>query len=224
VRHGTGVQLVWETDTLPGMVTVSYLDPTVDVGRARDALELDRRLAQIPASAQIRGFIFKMTADVVAKHGPATVATYRRLSPPKSRWFFKMYPVKDYLEDVAAGAIAINAADPHSVLRTIYRTMHQYAPLFNAQRILSLLRGHGTMEAFQHLEAQRDTFFNYGRWRMERRDDNYIVMHYFEDYLWPACHCGGAEGILDASNVQGTVDPEFDSLFDGRMHIRWQPR
>jgi uncharacterized protein (TIGR02265 family) len=206
------------------MVTASYSDPTVDVRRARDSLELDRRLALIPASAQIRGFIFKMTSDEVARHGPVAVATYRRLSPPRSRWFFKMYSVRDYLEDAAAGAIAINAVDPHSVLRRIYRNMHQYAPLFNAQRILSLLRVRSTMGAFQHLEAQRDTFFNYGRWRMERRDDHYVVMHYFDDYLWPACHCGGAEGILDATNVQGMVEPEFDSLFDGRLHIRWSGR
>jgi hypothetical protein len=133
-----------------------------------------------------------------------------------------MYSVRDYLEDAAAGAIAINAADPHSVIRRIYRNMHQYAPLFNAI-IVSLFKV-SPMDAFRHVEQQRDIFFNYGRWRMERRDDHYIVMHYFDDYLWPACHCGAAEGMLDASNVQGTVEPEFDSLVDGRLHIRWQPR
>jgi uncharacterized protein (TIGR02265 family) len=205
------------------MSMLSVPQQTVDLGKARDALELDRRLALIPASAQIRGFIFKMTSDEVARHGAACMATYRRLSSNRSRWFFRMYPVRDYLEDAAAGAIAINHMDPDSVIRRIYRNMHHYAPLFNVQRYFALLKT-TPVDVFRWIEAQRDIFYAYGRWRLERRDERYLVMHYFDEYCWPSSHRGAAEGVLDACNVKGTVEPEFDSLFDGRLHIRWEPR
>jgi uncharacterized protein (TIGR02265 family) len=212
-----------ETVTLATMISDARFEPTVDVGRARDSLELAHRLERIPASAQIRGFIFKMTDDEVRRHGAAAVATYRRLAHARSRWFFRMYSLRDYLEDAAAGAIAINPADPHSVIRRIYRNMHHYAPLFNVQRFFALLSA-SPVDVFRWIESQRDMFFSYGRWRAERRDENYIVMHYFDDYLWSECHCGAAEGVLDACNVRGTVEAEFDSLFDGRLHIRWERR
>jgi hypothetical protein len=200
------------------------LNQTVDVGRVRELLDLDRRLAQIPSSAQIRGFIFKMTADEVARHGPAAVATYRRLTPIRSTWFFRMYSVRDYLEDAAAGAAAINPVDPKSVVRRIWRTMPNYAPMFNAQRFLTLLSA-SPRDVYRWIEGQRDIFYGYGGWRMERRDEHYVVMHYFDEYVWiEAAHRGGAEGVLDACSVTGSVEVDIDSPFNGRCHVRWQPR
>jgi hypothetical protein len=197
---------------------------TVDVRRVRDALDLDRRLASTPAAAQIRGFIFKMTADEVARHGSAAVAAYRRLSPGRSRWFFRMYSLRDYLEDAGAAAAAINPIDPLSVVRRIWATMPNYAPLFNARRFLALLSA-SPLEVMRWVEGQRDMFYGYGGWRLERRDERYFVMHYFDEYVWlDAAHRGGLEGVLYACNVTGTVDPDLDSPFNGRIHVRWQAR
>jgi hypothetical protein len=202
----------------------THTEHRVDVGKVRELLDLDRRLAQVPSSAQIRGFIFKMTADEVARHGPAAVATYRRLSPVRSTWFFRMYSLRDYLEDAAAGATAINPADPKSVIRRIWRTMPNYAPMFNAQRFLALLSA-SPGDVFRWIEGQRDMFYRYGGWRLERREENYLVLHYFDEYVWiDAGHRGGCEGVLDACSVTGSVEVDIDSPFNGRCHIRWQTR
>jgi len=194
---------------------------TVDLRRARATLDLDGRLRLLPAHASVRGFYFKQTADEVARHGPAAVAAYRCLSPVKSRWFFRMYPIEDYLEDLASAAAVLAPADPPSAVRAIWANGPRYAPLFNATRFLGLLRGE-VAGAMHWLEAHRGFFADYGRWRMERLGPHYIVMHYFEECIWiDSAHRGGMEGLLEACGVEGTVEVDLNSPLDGRLHVRW---
>jgi uncharacterized protein (TIGR02265 family) len=208
----------------PILNTSAAIERTVDLDYVRHALDLDRRLAEVPAQAQVRGWCFKQTADAVARHGRAAVAVYRRLTPVKSTWFFLMYSVRDYLEDAAAGAAAINPADPHQAVREMWRGAPRYAPLFNHQRFLALLKA-TPPDVIRHLEGQRDMFFNYGAWRLERLEERHFVMHYFDEYIWiESAHRGGIEGILQACSASGTTEPHLDSPFNGRIHVRWQPR
>jgi hypothetical protein len=208
----------------PPVNLTSATERNVDLRYVRDALGIERRVVQIPPSAQVRGWIFKMTADEVARHGPAAVATYRRLTPVRSTWFFRMYSVRDFVQDAAAGAAAINAGDPHAAIRMIWRNAPRYAPLFNAQRFMSLLNA-SPLGAMRWLEGQRDMFWNYGGWRVESLEDYHFVVHYFDEYIWlESAHVGGLEGVLYACNVTGTVEPDLDSPFNGRIHVRWQPR
>jgi hypothetical protein len=75
------------------------------------------------------------------------------------------------------------------------------------------------------LEAQRDLFFNYGGLRVERCDDRYFLVHYFDEYIWiESAHRGGLEGLVDACNATATTEAELDAPFSGRIHVRWQPR
>jgi hypothetical protein len=205
-------------------VNVPSIAATVNVALVRRTLDLDRRLAQIPARARVRGWYFRQTADAVARHGRSAMAVYRRLSPVKSAWFFRMYSCRDYLEDVAAGAAAINASNPQAAIRAIWRNAPRYASLFNAQRFMSLLRV-SPLEAARWLEAHRDMFMDYGRMRLERREENYFVAHYFDEYIWlESAHAGGLEGLLDACNAAGSVRVDLDTPFNGRIHVRWLPR
>jgi hypothetical protein len=206
------------------MSLASTAERMVDVERTRSALGLDERLAAIPGHAAIRGFYFRQTSEAVARSGGAAVAVYRHLSPTKSRWFFRMYSLRDYLEDLAAGAAAIDPLDPSSAIRSIWRNTTKYAPLFNAQRFLSLLNA-TPLDAMKWLEPQRDMFLSYGGWRIERRDDHYFVVHYWDEYIWlDSAHRGGLEGMLEACSVNGNVEVDLDSPFNGRIHVRWQPR
>jgi hypothetical protein len=206
-------------------VNVPSIDRSaVDVEGVRRTLDLDRRLAQIPRRAQVRGWYFKQTADAVARCGRSAFAVYQSLTTVRSTWFFRMYSLRDYLEDAAAGAAAIDASDPHSALRSIWRNAPRYAGLFNAQRFLSLLQA-SPLDALGWLLDQRDLFFNYGGARVERRDDRYFVVHYFDEYIWiESAHRGGVEGLLTACNATGSADVDLDGPFDGRIHVRWQQR
>jgi uncharacterized protein (TIGR02265 family) len=204
--------------------TVTKTSQTIDLARVREMLDMDRRLARIPNHATVRGFIFKMTADHVARQGRAAVATYRSLSPVRSPWFFRMYSLRDFLEDAAAGAAAIDPAAPAAALRQIWRNAHRYAPLFDAQRFLSLLNA-SPYDACRWLESHRDMFLGYGGWRVERRDERHFVFHYFDEYIWiDSAHRGGVEGVLEACNTTGTLDVELDDPFNGRIQVHWQPR
>jgi hypothetical protein len=205
-------------------VNVTIASRAVDVEGVRRALDLDRRLALIPPRAHVRGWYFKQTADAVARHGRSAAAVYRSLSRVKSAWFFRMYSLRDYLEDLAAGAAAIDPNDPHAALRTIWRGAPQYADLFNAQRFLSLLDA-SPLDAMKWLEGQRDLFFDYGHVRVERRSDRHFIVHYFDEYIWiESAHRGGIEGLLEACRTTGTTEIELDAPFSGRIHVRWQPR
>jgi uncharacterized protein (TIGR02265 family) len=198
-------------------------DRTVDLAQGRKLLGLDERLKAIPSWAQVRGFLFKMTSDAVAAHGAAAVAAHRQLSPARaSRWFFRMYPVGDYLEDVAAAAMVISPEDPALALPAIWAPTTGYAPLFNARFFLELL-GKDVFAVARWLEGHRHFFANYGRWRMEVRDDRYFIMHYFDECIWiDSAHRGGMQGLVDACGVKGTVDVDLDDPFNGRLHVRWQ--
>ncbi|MDP9149638.1 MAG: hypothetical protein M3O36_06830 [Myxococcota bacterium] len=101
------------------MLSASEGPSIIDLQRARASLRLDERLALLPPRAQIRGVLFRMTADEVARHGIRAVAAHRRLSPVKSSWFFRMYSVRDYLEDLAAAATVLAPHEPATAVRAI---------------------------------------------------------------------------------------------------------
>ncbi|HEY1692779.1 MAG TPA: hypothetical protein VGG39_11490 [Polyangiaceae bacterium] len=194
----------------------------VDMQRVRAALDLGRRLSKVPLHAHVRGFLFKQTADEVERGRAGAVVAYRRLTPVKSTWFFRMYSVRAYLEDVTAAAAVVAPEDPASAVRAIWRNGPRYAPLFNAVRFLGFLRS-DVLSAARWLETHRSFFADYGRWRIEPRTDRYFIMHYFDEWIWiDSAHRGGLEGLLQACGVEGSVDVDLDTPFDGRLHVRWQ--
>jgi uncharacterized protein (TIGR02265 family) len=197
---------------------------SIDLARVRSVLGVGERLSATPPWGQVRGFLFKMTADAVERHGRAAVAMHRRLVGTPSRWFFRMYSVREYLEDLVAAAAVIAPDDPASALRSIWANTAGYAPLFDARRFLGLLGADVTAVA-GWLENHRSFFANYGRWRLEPRGPSYFIMHYFDEWIWiESAHRGGMEGLLDACGVRGTVEAELDSPYGGRLHVRWQAR
>jgi uncharacterized protein (TIGR02265 family) len=198
---------------------------TIDLDQGRALLALDERLKATPASAEVRGFLFKMTSDAVASQGRAATEMQRRLAPPQGmRLFFRTYSAREYLEDVAAAAIVLAPSDPASALRSIWARTTGYAPLFDVRRFLGLL-GADVMSVVRWLEGHRHFFANYGRWRMERLGERYFVMHYFDECIWiDSAHRGGMEGLLGACGVDGTVEPDLDTPFSGRLHVRWRAR
>jgi uncharacterized protein (TIGR02265 family) len=194
----------------------------VDVERVHAKLGLDSRLSLVPSHAQVRGFLFKQTADEVGRHGSAAAVAHRRLSPVKSTWFFRMYPVREYLLDIAAAAAVLSPEDPGSAVRAIWRNAPKYAALFNASRFLGLL-GTDVLAAVEWLESNRHFFADYGRWHLEPRGPGYFIMHYFDEWIWiDTAHRGGMESVLEACGRPGTADVELVTPYDGRIHVRWQ--
>jgi uncharacterized protein (TIGR02265 family) len=204
------------------MCAVQRSFATVDFEAARRALDVDRRLREIPGDDVVRGFLFKMTEDAVARAGRGAVEAFRREIRPRSRWAFRSYPVRDYIEEAAAAAAILRPDDPVDAIRTLWRETHRYAPLLNAERFIALL-GVDVLAAVRWLEQQRRTFASFGTWRLEEREPGYVVMHYFGEWIWiDSAHRGGMEGVLQACRREGSVEVVLDSPYDGHLHVRWR--
>jgi hypothetical protein len=80
------------------------------------------------------------------------------------------------------------------------------------------------MDALVWIERSRDHMANYGRWRLEARSPEHVILHLFDEYIWIEGHQGGCEGLLAACGTEGEVIAESDSPFQGRLRVRWQRR
>lgn len=193
----------------------------VDLKAAFEVMGIDERRAKIPDTDHVRGVLFKMTEDAIARAGPSAVTAFRHLAAPKKRWPFRMYPVLDYIEETAVAAAVLRPEDPLGAIREIWRETAKYAPVFNAERFLAMLRI-DALGALRWLEQQRAMFCNYGSWRLEEIGPESVVMHYFDEWIWvDAAHRGGLEGVLRACHAVGSVDVVLESSFQGHARVRW---
>lgn len=199
------------------------LAETVDLPQATALLDLDRRLRETPEQAKVRGIWFAMTADYMGRQGPAVDAAWRAAVTVPSRTIFRMYSLREYMQEVAMAAAVLDASDPLEALRIIWRnTPRYYTSSVIGRSCLRLLRPE-PLAAWRWCERHRDHFCDYGSWRLEVRSADYVIMHYFDEYLWiDGAHRGGAESLLEACGVEGNAEPEVISPYSGRMHVRWK--
>jgi uncharacterized protein (TIGR02265 family) len=195
----------------------------VDLAEVTALLDLDRRLRETPASAGIRGIWFAMTADYMRRQGQAVEAAWRAAVRVIPRTIFRMFPLRDYLRELAFASAVLDPNNPIEAMRAIWRnTPRYYTSSVIGRSCLRLLRPE-PLAAWRWCERHREHFCNYGSWRLEVRGADYIIMHYFDEYLWlEGAHRGGAESLLEACGVEGSVDPEVISRSAGRMHVRWK--
>jgi uncharacterized protein (TIGR02265 family) len=199
------------------------LAETVDVPHATALLDLDRRLRETPEHAQVRGIWFGMTADYMCRQGSAVDAAWRALVNVPSRTIFRNYSVREYLQELAMAAAVLDPSNPYDAMRMIWRNTPRYWTSSIIGRSLVRLLHPDPLSAWRWCERHREHFCNYGSWRLEVRSADYAIMHYFDEYIWiDGAHRGGAESLLDACGVEGTVEPEVISPYSGRMHVRWK--
>jgi hypothetical protein len=73
------------------------------------------------------------------------------------------------------------------------------------------------------LTDHREHFCNYGRWNVVSHAEGYATVEMENEYIWlEHAHRGGAEGLLIACGVLGTVEPEREGPYNGRLHMRWR--
>jgi uncharacterized protein (TIGR02265 family) len=196
----------------------------VDLERARAELDLDSRLDRIRADACLRGVWFRMIADAVSHAGAGTVAAFQHLAPASSRWFFKLYPLADYLEEMAIAVALLFPDDARRGVETIWREAPKYSGFLHPNTFIRLLRPE-PVEPMRWLVKNHDHFANFGAFRLEERGRGHAVMHLQDEYIWiDAAHKGDCEGVLDACGVDGEVKVELDDDFNGRLIVRWEPR
>lgn len=197
---------------------------TVDLDRARAELELDSRLARVAATAALRGVWFTTIGDAVGRAGPGAVAAFQHLARPKSRWFFRLYPLAEYLEEIAVAAAILAPEDARAGVAAIWRHNHEYSGFLHPNTFMRLLRP-DPVEPLRWLVRHHDHFANFGAFRLQERGPGDVVMHLENEYIWiDAAHRAGCEAMIAACGVEGEVRCELDDDFNGRLYIKWTPR
>lgn len=195
---------------------------TVDFEQTRETLGLPDRIASVPADAAVRGVWFSMHSKYVSRLGKGESEALKSAVQKRARIPFRMYPLTEYLEELAVAAAIVDPTDPAQGLRNIWRGA---APTYLAtpfgRSLLSLL-GLEPGRYMRWLSTHRDHFCTYGTWWLEEHGPGYVTMEIVDEYIWiESAHRGGAEGVLRTFGVEGSVEPELVSPYSGRLHIRW---
>jgi len=196
---------------------------SIDLKAAREALGLDERLAKIPASAGVRGVWFGVMEGHMKRLGSGAEAAYRAAGCGKPRTVYRLYAMGEYLEELLVGGAIAQPQNPAEGIREIWRhNIDAFKESLIGRSVARLVRPSPTT-ALRWVERSRHVSCNYGNWWVEVVAPEYAVMYLNNEYIWiDSAHRGGAEAMLDACGVQGSVEAELLSDFDGKLHIRWQ--
>jgi uncharacterized protein (TIGR02265 family) len=197
---------------------------SIDLKAAREQLRLDERLAKIPSTAGVRGVWFNMMPQHLKRIGRGAEAAYRAAGCGKPRTLYKLYAVGEFLEELLIGGAITRPDDAAAGMREIWRhNIDAFYQSLIGRSVKRLVRP-SPATALRWVERSRHLSCNYGSWWVEAVTPEYSVMHLNNEYIWiDSAHLGGAEAMLDACGVNGSVNAELLSDFDGRLHIRWQP-
>jgi uncharacterized protein (TIGR02265 family) len=201
------------------MQSVGLQAQTVDLTAIARELDLEWRLANIPAKALTRGIHFNGLREEVRRRRLAGVPRLNSLlaTPRRS---YALYPVAELVEAAAiAGALA--HADPRTGMRELFRGYPAYATKTWYGRVFTKYLAPGPVTALHWLEVSHDYIENYGQWRLERRGPHHVIMHHVDEYLWLDALRGACEGMLMLCGATAEVEVETDGPFDGRFVIRW---
>ncbi len=157
--------------------------------------------------------------------GPAETVAFDRLCAPRDRTAFRMYPLVEFLDELAVAAVLTDADNPLGAMRTLWREATAvYVSTPFGRSLMRLLRPN-PMRYLRWVSSHRDHFCSYGATRLEELSPTSVTFVMEDEYIWiDTAHRGGAEGLLIACGVEGSVEAEMTGLYSGHLHIRWTPR
>jgi uncharacterized protein (TIGR02265 family) len=190
--------------------------------KAAAELGLTERLRGVPETAKIRGVFFRLLEDELGRRGLRGWPRWVEILGEQPR-SYRLYPVPHLLVAFAEGA-AMVSTDTLAGLRELGGGLSlPFSESWYGRAWRQFLKP-DPLGALQWLERCRDHVCAYGQWRVESRGPGHAVIHMIDEYFWiDPFHQAGCEGMLRACGVVGTVTPELDSPFCGRLDIRWTP-
>src|SRR5215468_4178168 len=93
---------------------------SVDLEQVRASLGVAKRIADTPAGASTRGVWFLTTARHMTRVGRAELVAWREATGGRSRIPFRMYPVREYIDELAVAAALTDPDDPVRAIRAIW--------------------------------------------------------------------------------------------------------
>lgn len=184
-------------------------------------LDLERRLAAIPARAAVRGAFYNLIHHSLERRGLGSALSVQpELAEPRRS--YKLYPARDWVLAFATGGALLDS-NPLEGMATIFGDGPRYFVNTWFGEVLRRFIQPDPLPALRWIERSREHLCNFGHWRIETRGENRLILHMFEEYMWLEAHRGGCEGLLDMCGVKGTVRATQDGLFQGRLEIEWAP-
>jgi uncharacterized protein (TIGR02265 family) len=197
-------------------------DLTVDLGEGFQRLEVERRVADTPPTAHVRGLFFRLAEQAVSERSAELLATWRAASGARSRWPFKLYSTREFIREQAVAAVLLDPADPGAELRKMWSSTPKFSSVIRAEGFIRYLTGRSPERALAWLGQNRKMMCDYGAWRVELEGNKQAVFHYEDEYTWIGhAHLGGVEGTLRRCGVTPVVTVDLDSAYCGRLLIRW---
>lgn len=184
-------------------------DLTVDLKPGFELLDLERRLADTPRDAHVRGLFFRLAEQALSDRSSDLMATWRAASGARLRWPFKMYSTREFIREQAIAAVLLDPSNPTHEIHKMWAATPKLSSLIRAQ-------------ALTWLSQNRKMMCDYGAWHVDLTSARSAVFHYEHEYTWiEHAHRGGVEGTLERCGVTPVVTVEMDSLYAGRLLIRW---
>jgi uncharacterized protein (TIGR02265 family) len=193
-----------------------------DFPRASAALDLEARLRETPASAQVRGIFFRILEDDLNRRGLGGWSRWNAILGEQPR-SYRLYPVRSLLVAYAEAATMLSS-DPQEGLRDLFRGIClPFSQSWYGRAWQRFLKP-DPLNAMRWLDRCREHVSNYGVWRIESRGPGHATVHMVDEYFWiESAHRGGCEGMLEVCGVEGEVTATLDGMFRGRLDVRWRP-
>ncbi len=182
-------------------------------------LDLAARLEGAPASAEIRGILFRLVESALGG-GLGSDAGPGGLDDARHRGY-AMYPLREYLLRLHRAATTVGPSVPAGLARLHARGV-SFLLAAPAAKIFLGPRDRAPFALLQRLERSRSLLATYGEWRVSGRPgDVSIVVR--DEYVWlDAVWCTLIRSAFPACGVSGgEVELELDGPWSGRIRVRW---
>jgi len=179
------------------------------------SVDFKARIAAVPANAVVRGLFLQVIADGVTR-GPKAKARYTA---------FKTYPMREYLELLAAGAQedrSVSSAE--SVRRMGWRVYSSYADTITGTAIFAIA-GRDFRRVIEVAPSSYKVALTPGSVRVRSIENYQAEVELRDIYNLPDLHQVGIwEGAMQACGVTGHIRTRILDFGAVDFHVSWEPR
>lgn len=180
-------------------------------------LDVNDRIAKVPANGRLRGVFFQVIVDALATQGKAS-PTLRHYAG------FSRYPLREYLELSVAAAKQLYPNEP--IREGLRRIGHAVYPAFKNTMAGSAIFSFAN-DDFSKVSALAQKAYSIvlepSDVSIRELEPRHIVVHLREVYNFPDClQIGVWEGAMAVCGVQGDLYLKVNSTSDVELEIQWR--
>ena len=183
--------------------------------------DIVKRLADVPATARVRGVYFRSALEEITRRGLRSA--FETVIHETDRSIFTMYPATDYLLWLAwAGALVASPPAVHAGMRELSRgNAVYYGQSLLGRSLLRSLSRDPIRLLHQAVQSKR-AVSNYGRWTLVEEGKHHAVVRLEEEVVWiESALLGAALGGLECCGIQPTAEARLRDPYNGDLIFRW---